>query len=145
MLRSIILNEDAVMLNSLVSYFEKLDRALAEVNEVLNKGTNEQVLFVKDGGKIISIRREEILYLEGYGDYVKIHRAEGKPLLSQISLRKFEDILSCDDFCRVHRSYIVAISKINYIEKKRIRIGNALIPISDSYFSSLMGKLMLQD
>lgn len=145
MLRSIILNEDAVMLNSLVSYFEKLDRALTEVNEVLNKGASEQVLFVKDGGRIISIRREEILYLEGYGDYVKIHRAEGKSLLSQISLRKFEDILSSDDFCRVHRSYIVAISKINYIEKKRIRIGGQLIPISDSYFSLLMGKLMLQD
>lgn len=145
MLRSIILKEDAVMLNSLVSYFEKLDKALADVNEVLSKNVSEQVLFVKDGNKIISIHREEILYLEGYGDYVKIHRTEGKTLLSQVSLRKFEQILCENEFCRVHRSYIVAISKISYIEKKRIRIGSALLPISDSYSSGLMGKLMLQD
>ncbi|MDD3062441.1 MAG: LytTR family DNA-binding domain-containing protein, partial [Massilibacteroides sp.] len=48
-------------------------------------------------------------------------------------------------FCRVHRSYIVAIAHINYIERKRIRIGSELIPISDSYLPALMKQLMLQE
>ena len=50
-----------------------------------------------------------------------------------------------ESFCRVHRSYIVSLSHINYIERKRIRIGEELIPISDSYLPALMNKLSLQE
>lgn len=103
-----------------------------------------QPLFVKEGNKIIRLRKEEILFLEGYGDYVKIHVREGKPLLSQMSLKKFEEALPGKNFCRVHRSFIVAISQINYIEKKRIRIGKELIPISESYFQAFLNRLELQ-
>lgn len=101
-------------------------------------------LFVKEGNKIIRLRKEEILFLEGYGDYVKIHLRDGKPLLSQMSLKKFEATLPDNNFCRVHRSFIVAISQINYIEKKRIRIGKELIPISESYLQAFLNRLELQ-
>ena len=91
------------------------------------------------------LRREEILFLEGYGDYVKVHRINGKPLLTQVSLKRFEEFLDRNRFCRVHRSYIVSLSHINYIERKRIRIGEELIPISDSYLPALMNNLALQE
>ncbi|MCD7932321.1 MAG: LytTR family transcriptional regulator [Tannerellaceae bacterium] len=141
MLKSIRLEGETSTLNILMGYIEKLDRALEE----LQREQGEHPIFVKEGSKIIRVRREEILYLEGYGDYVKVHRANGKPLLSQISLRRFETVLSERDFCRVHRSFIVAIHQISYIERKRIRIGNELIPISDSYLPVLMNRLVLQD
>ena len=105
----------------------------------------EQPVFVREGSKIIRLRREDILFLEGYGDYVKIHRTTGKPLLSQVSLKRFEENLADGLFCRVHRSYIVSLSHISYIERKRIRIGDELIPISDSYLPALMGRLALQE
>ena len=85
------------------------------------------------------------LFLEGYGDYVKVHRINGKPLLTQVSLKRFEEFLDRNRFCRVHRSYIVSLSHINYIERKRIRIGEELIPISDSYLPALMSSLTLQE
>lgn len=141
MLKCITFEGDASTLNALMGYIEKLDQAL----ESLKKEQSEQPIFVKEGSKIIRVKREEILYLEGYGDYVKIHRTNGKPLLSQISLRRFESVLSDKDFCRVHRSYIVSLQQISYIERKRIRIGSELIPISDSYLPSLMGRLVLQE
>lgn len=100
--------------------------------------------FVKEGNKIIRLCKEEILFLEGYGDYVKIHLRDGKLLLSQMSLKRFEEFLPGTNFCRVHRSYIVALSQINYIEKKRIRIGKELIPISESYFQAFLNRLELQ-
>lgn len=84
-------------------------------------------------------------FLEGYGDYVKVHRINGKPLLTQVSLKRFEEFLDRNRFCRVHRSYIVSLSHINYIERKRIRIGEELIPISDSYLPVLMNNLALQE
>jgi hypothetical protein len=145
MLKCITFDGDASTLNTLMGYFEKLDRALAEVHEVLDKDQFERPIFVREGSKIIRLRCEDILFLEGYGDYVKIHRVNGKPLLSQVSLKRFEENLDEKSFCRVHRSYIVALSHINYIERKRIRIENELIPISDSYLPQLMGKLSLQE
>ena len=87
MLKCITFDGDASTLNALMGYFEKLDKALADVHEVLHKEQTEQPVFVREGSKIIRLRKEEILFLEGYGDYVKIHRTNGKPLLSQVSLK----------------------------------------------------------
>jgi DNA-binding LytR/AlgR family response regulator len=49
------------------------------------------------------------------------------------NFKKAEDTFPAENFCRVHKSYMVAISKIESIEKNRIKIGNTLIPISESY------------
>jgi DNA-binding LytR/AlgR family response regulator len=128
----------------LMEYLGKIERALDEVNEQLYDKRPVQPIFIREGNRIIRLHPDEILYLEGYGgDYVKVHRTNGRPLLSQNSLKNFEDSLNEYGFCRVHRSYIVSLSHIDYIERKRIRIENALIPISDSYLSSLMSKLSL--
>ena len=117
MLKCITFDGDASTLDTLMSYFEKLDKALADVHEVLHKETAELPVFVKEGTRIIRLKKEEILYLEGYGDYVKVHRTNGKPLLSQVSLKKFEECLTDGSFCRVHRSYIVSLPQIYYIER----------------------------
>ena len=145
MLKCITFDGDTSTLNTLMGYFEKLDKALADVHQVLSKEQTERPIFVREGSKIIRLRREEILFLEGYGDYVKVHRINGKPLLTQVSLMRFEEFLDRNRFCRVHRSYIVSLSHINYIERKRIRIGEELIPISDSYLPALMNNLALQE
>ena len=145
MLKCITFDGDASTLDMLMGYFKRLDQALAEVHQVLDKEQAERLIFVKEGSKIVRLRCEEILYLEGYGDYVKIHRVSGKTLLTQVSLRRFEECLDKERFCRVHRSYIVSLAHINYIEHKRIRIGDALLPISDSYLPALMGKLGLRE
>lgn len=145
MLKCITFDGDASTLDTLMGYFKRLDQALAEVHQALDKEQAERLIFVREGSKIIRLRREEILYLEGYGDYVKIHRVSGKTLLTQVSLRRFEECLDKERFCRVHRSYIVSLAHINYIERKRIHIGDASLPISDSYLPALMGKLALQE
>ena len=62
-----------------LGYFEKLDKALADVHQALSKEQTERPIFVREGSKIIRLRREEILFLEGYGDYVKVHRINGSP------------------------------------------------------------------
>ncbi len=127
------------------SYFERLHRAIDSVHKDITKEKSEQPLFLKDGNKIVKVNQDEILYLEGYGDYVKIYHTSGKILLSQVSLKRFEGCLDEKRFCRVHRSFIIAIPYINYIERKRIKIGSELIPISDSHYPYFMGQLGLQE
>ena len=146
MLKCITFDGDASTLNTLMGYFEKLDKAFGRCPPSAEQGAKPNApIFVREGSKIIRLRREEILFLEGYGDYVKVHRINGKPLLTQVSLKRFEEFLDRNRFCRVHRSYIVSLSHINYIERKRIRIGEELIPISDSYLPALMNNLALQE
>jgi len=102
----------------------------AEVNEP------EQILdyiFVKTDYKIVKVAVNEILFFEGFKDYVKIHSLYSPPVLSLISLKSIEEKMPSSKFVRVHRSFIVSIEKIESIEKKRIKIGKTLIPISDSY------------
>lgn len=103
----------------------------------------KDVIFVREGNRIIRLLTDDILFLEGFGDYVKVYRTTEKTLLLRVSLKRFEEILEKRLFCRVHRSYIVSVSRIDYIEHKRIRIGQTLIPISDSYQPALMRLLAI--
>ena len=146
MLKCITFDGDVATLDMLMDHLEKIERALTKVNEQLYAKRVGKPIFLREGNRIIRLHPDEILYVEGYGDYVRVHRTNNKPLLSQNSLKSFEECLGENDFCRVHRSYIVSLSHIEYIERKRIRIGstNTLIPVSDSYLTVLMGKLCLQ-
>ena len=75
---------------------------------------------------------DEVLYVEGMKDYLRIHTTTKKIM----TLQNFNGILKYlpeNNFKRVHNSFIVALSKIESIERNRIKIGQALIPISDKY------------
>jgi DNA-binding LytR/AlgR family response regulator len=89
-------------------------------------------VFVKDGTKLVKIRLEDILYVEGLKDYVTIHTREKKVVTLQ-RLKTLEDLLPSSKFIRVHHSYIVSVSAIDMVHKGEVQIGGALIPISDSY------------
>jgi two-component system, LytTR family, response regulator len=89
-------------------------------------------VFVKDGTKLVKIQWADILYVEGLKDYVTIHTRTQKVITLQ-RLKTLETQLPADKFIRVHHSYIVALSAIDAIHKGEIQIGNAYIPISDSY------------
>jgi DNA-binding LytR/AlgR family response regulator len=88
--------------------------------------------FVKTEFHFEKVNFSDILYIEGMGDYLMIH-TNTKKIMTLQSFRKAEETFPANNFCRVHKSYMVAIDKIESIERNRIKIGNMLIPISDSY------------
>lgn len=89
-------------------------------------------IFVKSEYRVQKINLDEIIYLEGLGDYVAIHTVKGK-ILTLENMKHFERKLPQQDFMRVHKSFLVALSKIDYIERNRIVIQEKRIPVSDSY------------
>jgi two-component system, LytTR family, response regulator len=93
---------------------------------------NNDYFFVKTEFHLEKLRSADILYIEGMGDYLMIHTPTRKIMTLQ-NFKKAEEILPEKDFCRVHKSYLVALDKIESIERNRIRIGTALIPVSDTY------------
>jgi DNA-binding LytR/AlgR family response regulator len=89
-------------------------------------------IFVKDGTKLVRIRWDDILYVEGLKDYVTIHTRTQK-VISLQRLKVLEEQLPADKFIRVHNSFIIALDAIDSVHKDKIQIGQALIPIGDTY------------
>ncbi|WP_020602609.1 LytR/AlgR family response regulator transcription factor [Spirosoma spitsbergense] len=97
--------------------------------------TAADYLFLKVEYQLVRIAYKDILYIEGLKDYVKVYRQTEpeKPLLSLTSLKALEDKLPPKQFMRVHRSFIVALDRINAVTRNSVQIGSAMIPVSDQY------------
>ncbi|HEV7332324.1 MAG TPA: LytTR family DNA-binding domain-containing protein [Flavisolibacter sp.] len=91
-----------------------------------------EYIFLKVGHRIQKVATGDILFVEGMKDYLRIHTREEK-IMTLLSFAKLEELLPSQDFARVHRSFLVAIDKIDHIEKNRIWIAEQIIPISDTY------------
>ena len=94
----------------------------------------DEYLFLKVEYQLVRVPLQDILYIEGLKDYVKVHlQSAPKPILSLTSLKALEEKLPAKKFMRIHRSFIVALDKINSITRQSVQIGNVNIPVSDQY------------
>jgi len=109
--------------------------SLVEQNsESKNVEPSNASIFVKSEYKLLKVVLNDILYIEGLKDYVKIYlKDQTKPILSLMSLKNLEEKLSSEQFMRVHRSFIVNLHQISKVERNRIVFGSVYIPIADSY------------
>ena len=94
-------------------------------------------LFLKTEYKLQKILFQDILFMEGGKDYVTVFTINGK-ILSLATLSRLQQNLPYPQFMRVHKSFIVAMSKIDSIERQRIYIGREIIPVSDTYKSEFV-------
>lgn len=97
--------------------------------------------FIKADNKLVKILFDEVLYVEALQNYVTIHTATRK-YMTYLTFKSVEDYLPADKFLKVHKSYIVAASKIDSIEGNDIRIGQQHIPISRNQKDEVMDKLL---
>lgn len=93
----------------------------------------DRFMFVKSDYKLIRIALDDILYIEGLKDYVRIYMANGDKIMSLMNMKRLEDYLPRPEFLRTHRSFIVHMPKATQIDRLRIVFGDQYIPISDSY------------
>jgi two-component system, LytTR family, response regulator len=121
--------------------FEKFITACNRVKnfiEIKNqKDKAKEFFFINVSHKLHKIFYDDILYLEGYKDYTKVHLISSpNPLLILHNLKYFEDLLDKNEFIRIHRSYIVSLRKINTASRKSVTINNNSLPVSDNYRDS---------
>lgn len=94
----------------------------------------EEQMFIKSDHKLIRVLYKDILYIEGWKDYVKIHlQNKSSPILSLMSMKSLEETLPITQFIRIHRSFIIQKNKIDYISRNRVIISNKELPIGESY------------
>lgn len=120
-----------------ISYADFLQAAHKALHwfELLHQPREEITsIFVKSDYKLVQIQLNNILYIEGLKDYIKIYEeGASKPILSLMSMKAVEELLPASRFMRVHRSYIVQKEKIRIVDRGRILFGKVYIPVSDSY------------
>ena len=101
-------------------------------DKVSNYPEHKEYLMIKVEYRTVRLNIKTILYIEGLKDYIKIYTSP-KPLLTKSTMKNIEDKLPPHKFMRVHKSYIIAIDKIEAIENNRIRIGEKYIPVGNQY------------
>lgn len=115
--------------------YEKIqqDQKSKSVTQESGSGSPADLFFfVKTETRIEKVRFADVLYIEGMGDYWRIITPQ-KKIMSLLNYKKLEEILPANQFVRVHKSFIIALDKIDNVERNRIKIADRLIPVSETF------------
>ena len=123
--------------------FERFLQAVEKMYENLEGKSidGKDHLFVKTEYRMEKVSFSDILFVEGMGDYRNV-QTSNKKILTLQTFGQLEKYLPKEKFCRVHKSYLVSIDQIEFVERNRIKIGEKRIPISETYkkkFLELIG------
>ena len=124
---------------SLARFIKGCNKAF-ELHNFRNASEASDHLYVKTGYEQLKVLYDDILYLEAAGNYVTFVLKD-KNLLSRSTFAEVVATLPPHKFVRVHRSYIVAINKIDKVERQQVTIQKAIVPVSDAYSQNLMDAL----
>ncbi len=124
--------------------FERFVKAIEKIRDLMPQVKTPAVIksaipkvpeyiFVKADYKMQKIILKDILFIEGYRDYMKFHLYQKKSVVSLLSFRKIESILPSHAFIRIHKSFLVAVDKIDIIGKNAVKIGENTIPVGEAY------------
>lgn len=94
-------------------------------------------LYVNSEYRLVKIDFKDIEYLESMEDYVHIHLVDGKSIQTLTTLKKIVEKLPDVQFKRIHRSYIVAVSKVQWMQNRRLKLNYTELPVSDSYIEDV--------
>ncbi len=134
LVKPLLLPRTLMAINRAIELLKQKDVYLNEVEA--------EHIFIKENKIIRKLLIDDIYLLESKGDYVKIYVAD-KYHIVHATLKLFEDRLPSSKFMRVHRSYIISMDKIDYIEENILYLNNTPVPLSESYRSTFLKKLNL--
>lgn len=105
------------------------------------KESEQDYFFINADYSHVKVTYNDILWVEGLKDYIKIHLDNAKPIVARISMKNIEELLPSSKFLRIQKSYIVSKSHITAVKKNSVFIGSAELSIGDNYKDSVMAFL----
>ncbi len=123
--------------------FERFVKAVNKVRDKLEKPTTQKTtdfIVIKADKKLYKLDFADISYFTSVGDYVKVFTKQGKVIITNETLRNIEMNLPAELFIRTHKSYIVSIKAIRYVEANQIMVDNTPIPIGLTYKHELINR-----
>jgi DNA-binding LytR/AlgR family response regulator len=96
-------------------------------------------IFVNVDYSLLKVVLDDIIWIEGLKDYIKIHlKSSSKPVITRMTMKSVEELLPANRFIRIHKSYIAAVAFITAIRKSTVMIGAEELPVSETYQEALM-------
>ncbi|HAP00678.1 MAG TPA: DNA-binding response regulator [Bacteroidetes bacterium] len=126
--------------------FNRFEQAVNKANEYYNykhrsPNATVQHLFIRADYSLIKILISEILYIEGFDDYIKIHlQNSNRPLVPRMNMKEILEKLPAGEFIRLHRSFIIPFSRIENVRNKTITLCGKEIPIGKNYEEDFYNK-----
>ena len=97
----------------------------------------DEVLFVRHDGRLRRVPVDDIFYVEGQKEYLMYYTATGKLLILQ-SFRKLEEQLPAGRFVRIHKSYLINLRHLEFVERHRVQVHGTSLPIGETYREGLL-------
>jgi DNA-binding LytR/AlgR family response regulator len=107
--------------------------------------SKQRFLFVRSEYSLVKIAFEDIEYIETLDDYLKIHVAGGKPVLTKMNLKNIQSRLDPQEFIRIHRSYIVPVNRIRSVRGKNVRLDELELPIGSTFEEEFFSRFPATD
>jgi DNA-binding LytR/AlgR family response regulator len=124
---------------SLARFIKGCNKAY-ELHQARNANAGNDYLYVKTGYEQVKVLYDDILYLEAEGNYISF-KLKDRQLLSRSTFAELATQLPSERFVRIHRSFMVAIDKIDRLERQQVHIGKVQIPVGDAYSQNLQAVL----
>jgi DNA-binding LytR/AlgR family response regulator len=124
--------------------FPRFVQALTRVQQALATETSSpaaDAMFVKHEHRLQRVAFETLLYVEGCKEYLRLHLADGSKLLTLQSFRRVEEVLPPHRFARIHRSYLVALNRIEHVERSKVQLAGHLLPLGEAYREAFLALL----
>lgn len=122
---------------SLPRLLQAVEKIRSRLNEQKAATSTADHIFIKQDQKLLKILFNDILYVEGLQNYVKIHLA-GQIIIAGYTMKAFEEMLPAQQFIRIHRSYIIYLRAIKSIKGNMVELGAVSLPIGLSYKEGLL-------
>jgi DNA-binding LytR/AlgR family response regulator len=122
-------------------FLKATNKAIEKINFThLKSSANTEFILLKSDKKVYKVNFNEIIYLQSFGDYIKVFTCE-KCLVVHDTFKNILEQLPSYAFLRIHKSFIIALNKIQYIDGNQVKIANDLIPIGLSFKDKLLKNL----
>jgi DNA-binding LytR/AlgR family response regulator len=120
-------------------FLKAVNRAIERLRENKNPGASNGKILVKADKKLYALPFPEILFLEGLGDYIRIRTGQLN-LVVHDTIKNFLGSLPEQEFMRIHKSYVINLKRIVYIEGNQVRIGEYTLPVSPAHRDELLSR-----
>jgi len=132
--------------------FERFFKAVQKAEDQIalrqahKQESESDYIFIKANKKTIRVEFKSICYIEGLGDYIKIHLKD-KHLVTNLSMKKMEELLPADQFFRTHKSYLIRLDQILSIEGNQVNVNGTKLPVGNNFrqeFQELINKHVIK-
>ena len=111
---------------------QKAEEQLALFNNQSENEVEDDFIFIKSNKKTIRVNFTDIYFIEGLGDYIKVH-LQGQHLVTNLSMKKMEELLPSNDFFRIHKSFLIRLDKIEALVGNMVEINGQKIPVGNNF------------